>query len=244
MRRMPNTCVVGITGHRPNRLHMGEAHLVRQLHPVLNALRRGKYGPRLVALSALAEGADRIFAEVALGLGYRLEVALPFARANYEQTFTDQDTTPIFRTILARAASITELDGALADTKAAYEAAGRHIVDKSNILIAVWDGKPAAGRGGTPDIVGYAVHAHKPVVWIDAGKDDPPKLFPLPSTSRRSMDPVEYLAVRAKPIALSELADLAMPMEEVGTDPPDLKSPDPYVAIASKRGIWDRWFGH
>jgi hypothetical protein len=214
------------------------------LHPVLNALTRAKYGPRLVALSALAEGADRIFAEVALDLGYHLEVALPFARADYERTFTDQDTTPIFRTILARAASITELDGALSDTKAAYEAAGRHIVDKSNILVAVWDGKAAAGRGGTPEIIEYAVHAHKPVVWIDAGKDDPPKLFPLPSTSGRSRDPVEYLAVRAKPIALSELADLATPMEEVGAAPPGLNNPDPYLAIASKRGIWDRWFGH
>jgi hypothetical protein len=206
MTRVPNTCVVGITGHRPNRLRMGEAHLARQLHPVLNALRRGQYGPRLVALSALAEGADRIFAEVALDLGYRLEVALPFARANYERTFTDQDTTPIFRTILARAVSVTELDGVLSDIKAAYEAAGRHIVDKSNILIAVWDGKPAAGRGGTPDIIGYAVHAHKPVVWIDAGMDEPPKLFPQRSTSGRSMDAVEYLAARAQPISLSELA--------------------------------------
>jgi hypothetical protein len=244
MTRMPNTCVVGITGHRPNRLHMGEAHLARQLYPVLYALRRGKYGPRLVALSALAEGADRIFAEVALGLGYRLEVALPFARANYERTFTDKDTTPIFRTILARAVGITELDGALSDTKAAYEAAGRHIVDKSNILIAVWDGKPSAGRGGTSDIIEYAVRTHKPIVWIDAGKDDPPKLFPLPSTSGRSMDAVEYLAVRAKPIALSELADLATPMEEVGEVPPGPNNPDPYLAITSKRGIWDRWFGH
>jgi hypothetical protein len=191
-------------------------------------------------LSALAEGADRIFAEVALGLGYRLEVALPFARANYERTFTDKDTTPIFRTILARAVSVMELGGALSDTKAAYEAAGRYIVDKSDILIAVWDGKPAAGRGGTSDIIAYAVHAHKPVVWIDAGKDDPPKLLPQPSTSGRSTDAVEYLAVRAKPMALSELADLAAPMEEVGT----VNNPDPYLALTSKRGIWERWFGH
>ncbi len=57
------------------------------------------------------------------------------------------------------------------------------------------------------------------------------------------MDAVEYLAVRAKPIALSELADLATPMEEVGAVPPGLNNPDPYLAITSRRGIWDRWFG-
>jgi hypothetical protein len=38
----------------------------------------------------------------------------------------------------------------------AYEAAGRWIATESEVLIAVWDGQPARGRGGTADTVSYA----------------------------------------------------------------------------------------
>jgi hypothetical protein len=48
-----------------------------------------------------------------------------------------------------------------------FEAAGRYIVDNSDLLFAVWDGAPSHGRGGTADIVDYARSHCKPVVYID-----------------------------------------------------------------------------
>jgi hypothetical protein len=38
----------------------------------------------------------------------------------------------------------------------AYYAAGRYIVDHADRLIAVWDGDPPRGLGGTADVVDYA----------------------------------------------------------------------------------------
>jgi len=34
----------------------------------------------------------------------------------------------------------------------AYMAAGRRVVDLSDVMIAVWNAKPAKGKGGTADI--------------------------------------------------------------------------------------------
>ncbi|HXO24414.1 MAG TPA: hypothetical protein VN870_07535, partial [Streptosporangiaceae bacterium] len=48
----------------------------------------------------------------------------------------------------------------------AYELAGRAVVDRSDVLIAVWDGGPAAGRGGTAEIYVYAQRWQKPVILI------------------------------------------------------------------------------
>jgi hypothetical protein len=38
-------------------------------------------------------------------------------------------------------------------------------------LVAVWDGKPSAGRGGTPEIIEYALARTKPVAWVSAAAD-------------------------------------------------------------------------
>jgi len=45
--------------------------------------------------------------------------------------------------------------------------AGEKIVEEADIVVAVWDGKPAAGLGGTADIVEYARELEKPLIWIN-----------------------------------------------------------------------------
>ncbi len=96
---------VGVVGHRPNRLpHEKEKldALRLALRAVLAeakaALSRYAAGPEaqahyapspaiLRAVSALAEGSDRMFAEEALDLGYSLCCPLPFAQEEYEKDF-------------------------------------------------------------------------------------------------------------------------------------------------------------
>jgi hypothetical protein len=49
----------------------------------------------------------------------------------------------------------------------AYEQAGRYVVEHSDVLVAVWDGLSASGRGGTAEIVAWARGLGKAVfrVW-------------------------------------------------------------------------------
>lgn len=192
---------VGVTGHRPNRMAIGAARVARRLDDVLAALRAGAGAVRPTALSALAEGTDRLFAEAALARGFRLAVVLPFARADYEQTFSDAAETPAFRALLARAAEVSEMGGSLAATKAAYEAVGHATVARSDVLVAVWDGKGAAGRGGTPEIIAHALRQRKPVIWIDAARDRLPMLLRLPDAGGARDLPLAALAARARPLS-------------------------------------------
>jgi hypothetical protein len=200
--------VVGITGHRPNRLAMGEAATMQRLREVLGSIRDGAAGGEVVALSALAEGADRLFAEAAVALEFRLEAILPFPQADYETTFGDTATTPAFRRVLASARHVEVLPGSLADTRAAYEAQGRAIVDASDIVVAVWDGKPAAGRGGTPEIIAYAVAGGHPVIWIDAATDRSPMLLRKPAGAAGHGQDVQDMAAAAAPVAPADIAAL------------------------------------
>ena len=53
-----------------------------------------------------------------------------------------------------------------APSEEAFLAAGQRVVELSDELLAVWDGKKAAGLGGTADIVGYAKELKKPVTVL------------------------------------------------------------------------------
>jgi hypothetical protein len=92
---------------------------------------------------------------LAVELGYELHAFLPFASADYETTFSDASRTKQYRALLQRAASVTELGGSLADTQSAYEAVGRAMVDRDSD--GGLGGLPAAARGGTPEIIAYAM---------------------------------------------------------------------------------------
>jgi hypothetical protein len=209
MARERDTFTVGLTGHRPNRLAIGEAATSCCLTRVLAALGRGAGGRRKVAISSLAEGADRLFAAAALGLGYRLEALLPFRSGDYETTFGDAATTPDYRELLARAARVTELPGTLADSTAGYEAVGRAMVEAADILVTVWDGRGAAGRGGTPEIIDYALGLGRPVIWIDAARLRRPRLIRRPTAQGRRDIPLATLAARADTLTRSGIARLA-----------------------------------
>lgn len=49
----------------------------------------------------------------------------------------------------------------------AFYAAGKAVVDACDWLIAVWDGEPARGLGGSADVVAYARNRGKVVhvIW-------------------------------------------------------------------------------
>ncbi len=52
------------------------------------------------------------------------------------------------------------------DGSAAHMAAGLVMVERSDLVLAVWDGQPARAFAGTADFVEYARHVRVPVAVI------------------------------------------------------------------------------
>ena len=133
--------------------------------------------PDIRIVSALAEGADRLVAEAALMCGLALEAVLPFDRAVFRHDFSDAASVDRFDALLGRARSILELPGQRRDASAAYTLANAGIVAQTDVLIAVWDGRAAAGRGGTADVVFAAIDAGKPVIHIPLDPSRPVEMM-------------------------------------------------------------------
>ncbi|MFE7776685.1 hypothetical protein ACFU5O_22915 [Streptomyces sp. NPDC057445] len=148
---------IGVTGHR-NIPAGAVAHVSAVMRTLLSS-HRGS----LEALSSLAAGADQMFADIALECGAELTVVIP--SGDYEDGFDHPDELARFRNLRARATQ--EIRMAFDhSTDEAYYAAGAYIADNCDRLLAVWDGLPARGLGGTGDIVRYAREAGKPVTVI------------------------------------------------------------------------------
>jgi hypothetical protein len=174
---------VGVTGHRPNRLGTTDRpDLRRQVENILKLVRDGgqriaadpeagydSSAPLLRIISPLAEGSDRLVAEEAVKLGFELQCPLPFPRDDYERDFATPESRKHFRDFSKEATAILELDGSRESSQAenrAYENVGRTVLRHSDLLIAIWDGERAEGRGGTAQIVKEAVQLGIPVIWI------------------------------------------------------------------------------
>jgi hypothetical protein len=150
------------------------------------------HAPSLQIVTALAEGSDRIIAEVGLALGASLECLLPFAASEYAHDFANAKSRATFQALLARASSVLELAGSRNDEGAAYEAVGRAVLARSDVLIAVWNGDGAAGRGGTAQMVAEAGARDLPVIWIHAVKPVPPVLLGG-AADARTPQPIDLL---------------------------------------------------
>ncbi|MEU6853266.1 hypothetical protein ABZ901_25465 [Actinacidiphila alni] len=150
---------IGVTGHR-----VIPAAAYRHVRAGLTAALRpqGSAGP-VEAFSSLATGADQLFAAIALDSGADLTVVTP--AADYETTFGPAERD-CFRHLLARARRHIALDYERVSGEA-YFAAGAYIADRCDLMVAVWDGLPARGHGGTAEIVDYTRALGKPVsvIW-------------------------------------------------------------------------------
>jgi hypothetical protein len=55
----------------------------------------------------------------------------------------------------------------------AYAETGTYILDRCDIMIAIWDGEGAKGKGGTGEIVRIARERGLPLAWIQHVQTDP-----------------------------------------------------------------------
>lgn len=163
---------IGVTGHRT----LASEQLIREsVKSVLGKLDKMlKHTPHtFIAVSPLAEGADRLVAKDILAWQVfgdvdkpSLEAVLPLPEADYLHDFETQESRDEFRELLANARSIPPKEAE--SRKVAYEQAGRYVVNNCDILIAIWDGKPSKGQGGTAEIMEYARSAGRSIFWINS----------------------------------------------------------------------------
>lgn len=160
---------VGVTGHRD---------LLAEEIPVLQEKVRDFFlklqtdypDLDLQLITPLAEGSDRLVANVALELGVSLIVPLPMPQADYELDFSSPDSVKSFREILKEARIIhlrtlrrTHVNSlSLEDRTRQYAQMGVFISNHSHVLLALWDGKPSPELGGTASVVNYHLTAMMP----------------------------------------------------------------------------------
>ena len=178
--RPPFALAVGITGHRvgavprdaieaaSDRVDMVLAELARAAARV-RAEHEECFAPaptRLTLVSPLASGADQLAATLALDRGYCLQALLPFPRGVYVADFAHGAERHSFDALMTRAQCTLELPGTRASEGDAYVMVGRAVIAHSDVLVALWDGKPPGGRGGTAEIVEHALRRGLPVIHV------------------------------------------------------------------------------
>jgi hypothetical protein len=124
----------------------------------------------LIGLTCLADGADSIFAQAVLDASGSLVVVVP--AAEYRDGLPTEHH-PVYDALISRAVEVVRL-GHRESTSQSHMDASMYMLGQADRLLAVWDGAPARGYGGTADVVEAAKQRGVPVtvIWPDgAGRD-------------------------------------------------------------------------
>lgn len=152
---------IGIVGHRFLDCNTKE-FITQQFLMLLSHVKMEN--KNVFALSAIAEGADTLFAKSALNLNIPLTIVQPFH--NYEDDFVSEESKETFFKLYLLASTKVILDNAYR-TEDTYVSAMNWIVDNSDTLIAVWDGKCSDRKGNTAYSVNRAIEMKLPWYHVD-----------------------------------------------------------------------------
>ncbi len=160
----PLPLVIGVSGHRDLR----DEDIPKLTEVVLAeyaTLRKNYPSTPITLLSALANGADRLLAHLALSSGMRLAVVLPMPIDLYETDF-DAASLIEFHELISKAEYFSDLPIMPGLTRELisvhgigremqYAQVGAYIAAHSAILIALWDGVELNLVGGTSQVVRF-----------------------------------------------------------------------------------------
>jgi hypothetical protein len=162
---------IGVTGHR----FLAEVpKLQAGVDLALARIEAAYPGEDCSVLSSLAEGADRLVVERVLVYrpAARLIVPLPLPLDDYLQDFASAASRQAFLGWLGLAGEIIPPTPATS-REDAYRSAGRYVLDHCDVLIVLWDGQEAQGKGGTGEIVDLARQRGLPLAWVHCGNRKP-----------------------------------------------------------------------
>ncbi|MDJ0619845.1 MAG: hypothetical protein QNJ63_24405 [Calothrix sp. MO_192.B10] len=150
---------IGITGHQRLEDPGDWEWVISEINHILTSVSKP-----FVGVSSLAIGADQVFANAVLKCGEKLIAIIPFV--GYELTFSEGYERQQYLLLLNQAMTVDILPK-MDSEQESYFAAGKKVVDTVELLIAVWNGKPAKGLGGTADVVNYAVRSRKNTIHLN-----------------------------------------------------------------------------
>lgn len=162
---LPNWTTIGFVGECPLD---GEGPAAAALRTSLDRL-EVDYRP-LVAVSSIGRGADTLYVEEFARRRSPYFLVLPLAGERFRQNFSDESWRSL-ATLVEGALSVDEVRGADA-AREGYLECGVLAVDRSDIVLVVWDGQTVSERGGTADVVNYARAVDRPLILIDATSGD------------------------------------------------------------------------
>ncbi len=190
---------IGVIGHRADRLPPAaqgwvKAEIAKVLDEIAVATAQAHetyraffspQSPSFSIVTGLADGADTMAAEIALeraARGFTLAAALPFATEEYAKDFKADSAKTKLSELVGRANACLELPGERrlpGDSDAegsrkepqSYEATGLTVLSQADILLAVWDGGPSRGRGGTTEMLSVAARQGIPVIHIHVNNE-------------------------------------------------------------------------
>ncbi len=190
--------MLGACGHR--NIGTSDTKLIAAVKEQCKKLREKYRHSPFIILSALAEGADRLVAQIAMDeLSAELIAVLPMPEKDYERDFGPEELKAAFRVLLKRALYLKIAPLPAGDTSwmadgetrnEQYARAGAIVTGHAQILFSIWDGKPARGTGGTAD----------QVTWFERGYSC--KEYSLYKDAISPLDPAEPgLSIRIDPVS-------------------------------------------
>ncbi len=156
------TFKIGVIGHRD----LGNVEKHSYVHFCCHRLLAGskqKYS-NVIAISAISDGADSIFAQSAISLGIHLESIIPFRQ--FESDFQEDLTHTRYRSLRYQSKYETKTNFS-ERSNLAYRKSMEWLVFKSHSVVAIWDGKEEGAVGGTWEAVSLSLKIRKTMVHID-----------------------------------------------------------------------------
>jgi hypothetical protein len=158
--QLPEVLAVGFTGHRKVPYETKSRQVIRDF---LAQQKESHHGV-MYGICSAAAGGDQLFGESCIELKIPLRILLPRPAEQFRADF-DEASWQRSVHIMENAISV-EVTGQYEARNEQFYDCGIQTVAESQLLVALWDGQPSRGVGGTQEIVSYARKTGHPIAWI------------------------------------------------------------------------------
>ncbi len=218
--------VVGVTGHRD--LIVGDVPTIQlEIDSKLANIKKLSGNATPILLSGLAEGSDQLVAEAALKLQWTVIAVLPMLCQDYLEDFDSAEKRGAFLNLKNRCTRVIEIpranvcDHDILDLRnQQYRNQGIFVVRQAQLIIALWDGRPAPELGacgtayavklcreGPPPVQGEVLAAPETtsLIHIPVRRQGNPDFSPVIEKSTAESDRM-YVAVSREFLAFNKAA--------------------------------------